>query len=343
MDFLKKLNEEYRLFSITDDGIEEIDIDSLLTSDDFDDEGNLIPADDSEVSADDDLGFADDNDFSDGGDTYNLRKGTYNKNLSPNVDDGLDSLPPDEDSFSLADDDEYDIFSADDGDDDDIFVGSTADVLSDDEGVVADLNFADSDTPDFSNENPNNYGDGMDDIEDFESGESNIEDEGDLVGLDGVADGESDIPDFDDISDEEYTTHMNGGIEAADVGAGESDDEEFNLFGSDDYEGEEAQGDLEGVGADVEEGEEDSDFQGVIRTVKGANLVYKRQNPDGTFTELWIQNIGKDMKRESEIRRAILAGTDIPPTKETSDDGSQTSELTTMGNVQFLKIDGLPS
>lgn len=92
------------------------------------------------------------------------------------------------------------------------------------------------------------------------------------------------------------------------------------------------------------EGEvEDPDFQGVIRTVQGAALIYKRRTEDGVFEELWCYNVGKNMKQEAKIRRGILAGTDVGPQQTSSEDGSQTIETSSIGNVQFLKIVGLPN
>lgn len=93
---------------------------------------------------------------------------------------------------------------------------------------------------------------------------------------------------------------------------------------------------------DHEDFEEDPNFQGVIRTVKGANLVYKRQMPDNTFSELWIMNIGNDMKKESQIKRGILAGTDIDAQSQQSQDGKQNMDLYSVGNVQFCELTGLP-
>jgi hypothetical protein len=84
------------------------------------------------------------------------------------------------------------------------------------------------------------------------------------------------------------------------------------------------------------------DLQGQIRSVTGAVLVYKRQNQDGTYNELWIYTVGKDVKSEFAIRRAILSGTDIDPNKQESDDGSQRANTSTVGNVQFIQITGLP-
>lgn len=86
---------------------------------------------------------------------------------------------------------------------------------------------------------------------------------------------------------------------------------------------------------------QDPDKQGIIRTVDDAHLVYKRQTPDGDYEELWIYNIDRDLKNELEIRRNILAGTDIPQGKTKSDDGSQHYNLVTLGNAQLLHIQGL--
>ena len=87
---------------------------------------------------------------------------------------------------------------------------------------------------------------------------------------------------------------------------------------------------------------DDEDRTGVIRTVNNAHLIYKQQTETGSFEELWIYNISSDNK-ELDIRRDILAGTDIPPKKSKSPDGSQTFSVTTMGNAQYLHITGLPN
>lgn len=114
-------------------------------------------------------------------------------------------------------------------------------------------------------------------------------------------------------------------------------DDEFE----DDLDSDELGDDL-GLDGEEFEDEEDPDFQGDIRTVRGANLVYKRKREDGNFEELWIYNVGKDIKRETQIRRAILAGTDIDPSTQESNDREQHADTTTAGNVQFLHITGLP-
>ena len=86
----------------------------------------------------------------------------------------------------------------------------------------------------------------------------------------------------------------------------------------------------------------DPNRQGVIRTVPNAHLIYKRENEEGTYDELWVYNTSSDLSDELETRRNILAGTDIPPRKTKSEDGNQHFTLTTMGNAQILEITGLP-
>ena len=49
------------------------------------------------------------------------------------------------------------------------------------------------------------------------------------------------------------------------------------------------------------------------------------------------------MRNEVKTRRAILAGTDIPPQSVSSEDGTQEVETTTIGNAQFLRVVGLPN
>ena len=87
----------------------------------------------------------------------------------------------------------------------------------------------------------------------------------------------------------------------------------------------------------------DPNRQGLIRTVKGAHLVYKKKNEEGTFDELWVFSTGNDMKDTLQVRRAILAGTDIPPRALKSENGQQSYTLTSLGNGQILNIKGLPN
>jgi len=88
---------------------------------------------------------------------------------------------------------------------------------------------------------------------------------------------------------------------------------------------------------------EDPHRQGVIRNVKGAHLVYKRQDDDGSFEELWIYKEGDKFQDELSVRHDILAGTDIPVNKTQSPDGSQKAETWAVGNVQYMSITGLPN
>lgn len=89
-------------------------------------------------------------------------------------------------------------------------------------------------------------------------------------------------------------------------------------------------------------GEEDPDKQGDIRFVPNAHLVYKRQTSDGTFEELWFFNSEKDASRSDEdIKKDILAGTDIDPTKISSEDGKQQYTIWSIGNGQMIQIIGL--
>lgn len=90
--------------------------------------------------------------------------------------------------------------------------------------------------------------------------------------------------------------------------------------------------------------EGDPNRQGLIRTVKGAHLVYKRKNEEGTYDELWNFGTGEnDIKDSLQVRRAILAGTDIPPRAMKSENGQQSYTLTSLGNGQILHIKGLPN
>lgn len=87
----------------------------------------------------------------------------------------------------------------------------------------------------------------------------------------------------------------------------------------------------------------DPNRQGLVRTVKGAHLVYKRKNEEGTFDELWVFGTGGGMEDSLKVRRAILAGTDIPPRATKSQNGAQSYTLKTLGNGQLCQIRGLPN
>lgn len=95
---------------------------------------------------------------------------------------------------------------------------------------------------------------------------------------------------------------------------------------------------------ELEDQNEDPDRQGMIRVVQDAHLVYKREQPDGFYEELWAYNIGDNAKRDNiTIKQDIIAGTDIPNNSTTSEDGYQHYTIWTCGNAQLLKISGLPN
>jgi hypothetical protein len=85
------------------------------------------------------------------------------------------------------------------------------------------------------------------------------------------------------------------------------------------------------------------DKQGLIRQVPQAHLVFKREEEDGTYRELWIYKIKREMQDDAKIRQQILAGTDIPVEKMQSEDGTQKYDLWTIGDVQMMNIVGLPN
>lgn len=86
-----------------------------------------------------------------------------------------------------------------------------------------------------------------------------------------------------------------------------------------------------------------SDKQGLIRKIKGAHLVYKRINEDGTYDELWMYNISRGSRNEYEIRSEILANTDIEQKSGVSASGTQKYILWTNNNVQMMQVTGLPN
>jgi len=88
---------------------------------------------------------------------------------------------------------------------------------------------------------------------------------------------------------------------------------------------------------------ENPDKQGVLRKIQNAHLIYKRQDVDSTYTELWTYDIQKGVKDEFNIRNAILNGTDIDHKTGSSPDNIQRYELWTSNNRQFMQITGLPN
>jgi hypothetical protein len=96
------------------------------------------------------------------------------------------------------------------------------------------------------------------------------------------------------------------------------------------------------LGDVVDQATEDPDRQGMIRAVKNAHLVYKRESDEGTYEELWVYNVSS-LRGELDVKKAILAGTDIPVNKTHSPDGSQSYEIWAAGNAEMIMIKGLPN
>jgi hypothetical protein len=154
----------------------------------------------------------------------------------------------------------------------------------------------------------------LDDDDDFDD----IEDDGpvdqdDLLGA-------SDDDEFDDFDDDF------GKFEDE----GEPDEENSDLFSSEDEENE------------LEDNPSNPDKEGLLRTVRGAYLVYKRATAESNFEELWLYNMG-NVKTQTHVRNAILAGTDIDPITLRSPTNDQTADVWSKGNVQYLHINGLPN
>lgn len=123
---------------------------------------------------------------------------------------------------------------------------------------------------------------------------------------------------------------------------GGEEDVDIDLDLGDNKDGSDQETDVE-LDAVTDNVSEDPNRQGLIRKVKGAHLVYKRKTEDGTYEELWIYNSGNNLRDELEIRKAVLAGTDIPAGRTASPDGKQQYEIWSAGNAEMLQIQGLPN
>jgi hypothetical protein len=167
-----------------------------------------------------------------------------------------------------------------------------------------------------------------DDIEDLPPEEDDDNQIEDLPPDDDQSDDIEDLPPEDGSQEEDLPSEEDA---IDDLPDDQDDQDEFEGPDADDKEMDEV----------ANSASEDPDRQGVIRAIKGAHLVYKRKIEDGTYSELWIYNSGKNMRDELKIRHAIVADTDIPVGKQTSPDGKQSFSSWTAGNAEMLKIDGL--
>lgn len=91
------------------------------------------------------------------------------------------------------------------------------------------------------------------------------------------------------------------------------------------------------------EDKSDIDRQGNVKYVQDAHLVTRHQVEDGTYEELWIFNNDRNNHRRSDkIIRDIIKDTDIPENEISSEDGSQNYIIWSVGNIQMVKVTGLP-
>lgn len=225
----------------------------------------------------------------------------------------LKALLEDVRAFNLDTDEELDLDALADLDLDSLLGGEYQDDGSD----VGGLDFSDLANLSLDDE-PFEFGDESLDVSAL--GDETLGD-GDTVSLDGGSEGDENPEDFSfDVGDEVLNSDEEQ-QDFDDMSQNQADDIADN---------------------DPDAANDNVDFQGEIRTVRGANLVFKRKMDDGNFEELWIYNVGNDIKRETQIRRAILSGTDIDPGAQESKDGQQRADTSTAGNVQFLHIVGLP-
>jgi hypothetical protein len=81
-------------------------------------------------------------------------------------------------------------------------------------------------------------------------------------------------------------------------------------------------------------------FQGDLRYVKDAKLVYKIKNSTGTFDELWAYNDGRI---DNRILQNILAGTDILLGQTDGTHDNQYYDVWKAGGVVMVKIFNIPN
>lgn len=90
--------------------------------------------------------------------------------------------------------------------------------------------------------------------------------------------------------------------------------------------------------------EENKNRQGLIRTVKGAHLIFKYKNETDRYNELWVYKTKNNgVFQDLDIKNDIISGTDIPINSAKSEDGEQEYDIWHSGNTVFLKIFNLPN
>lgn len=155
-------------------------------------------------------------------------------------------------------------------------------------------------------------------------------------------DGADTAVEFDDVED---ALSQQGDLSATSPDT-EFDDVEDGLAGdpADVPPGEEDPNAMGVDGVPVEP-ESDPDKQGIIRVVPDAHLVYKRKNEQNQYTELWVYKRNLLQHDNKGTHAAILAGSDIPKGRTSSEDGTQTLVTWEIGPpsnlLTFVQISGL--
>lgn len=152
------------------------------------------------------------------------------------------------------------------------------------------------------------------------------------------ADEEEEDLNLDDTSGDELSLDS---ASSGDERESDSTEDDLSFGNTGEEDSEDSDLDLEG-GEDEVETEQDPNYQGSIRVVDNAHLVYKREDEDGTYSELWVYNNDhEDNNLVVKIRKDILSGTDIDLTTGTDENQQQQYELTKLGNINYLHITGL--
>lgn len=81
-------------------------------------------------------------------------------------------------------------------------------------------------------------------------------------------------------------------------------------------------------------------YEGELRHVKGAKLLWKIKDDDGSYTERWMYH-ARNLEELIDGKRRILVGTDIHPSKNRSPDGSQSFAVEQYGEIVWMTITGV--
>lgn len=144
---------------------------------------------------------------------------------------------------------------------------------------------------------------------------------------------------FEEIDQPSTKAKQNGEDGEYDEQNGEQDFNDEDLDGENQFDDFDDQNDE----FDDKEDKSDIDRQGNVKYVQDAHLVTRHQVEDGTYEELWIFNNDRNNHRRSDkIISDIIKDTDIPENEISSEDGSQNYIIWSVGNIQMVKVTGLP-